>query len=62
MRGLMQPNLRCEVDYSEAAKELSNLWHKWHSNKSAGTRAFKLDVNDQDECCTALHIFSYAAK
>ena len=57
MRGLMQPNLICKVDYAEAAKELRNVWHKWHNNQAASTRDFILDVNDQDDWCNALHIF-----
>ena len=60
MRGLMQPNLRCKVDYSEAEKYLSNVWHKWHNNQAASTWAFILDVNDQDDCCVARRIFSCA--
>ena len=32
MRYLLDPNLRCEVDYTEAAKDCSNVLHQWTNN------------------------------
>lgn len=53
MRGLLVPNLRSEVDYTEASKDCSNILYKWTNNEVAGTRAFIPNVADRDECYTS---------
>ena len=62
MRGLMHPILRCKVEYSKSAKDLSNVWHKWNNNQAVGTRDFVPDVNDQYKLWSALRIFYCAAE
>ena len=60
MRKLLDTKIRDEIDFSEAAKDCSNIHCKWLYNESAGRRAFIPDVNDRDECYSALRIYSCA--
>ena len=57
MRGLLTLQLRDEVDYKEAKKDCRNITVMWLKNEAAGTRAFIPDVNDRDQCYTALKIY-----
>ena len=60
MKGLLVPKLRAEVDFTEALKDCSHIHYKWLNNEAAGTRAFIPDINDRDDCYSALRIYSCA--
>ena len=54
MRGLLDPKVKAEVDYEEAAKDVSNIFIQWSEGEAAGKRAFIPTMNDRDECYAAL--------
>ena len=58
MTKLLDSKLKEEVDFSEAAKDCSNIHCKWLNNEPAGQRAFIPDANDCDECYSVLRIYS----
>jgi hypothetical protein len=60
MRGLLDPKVKAEVDYEEAAKDASNVWLQWSQGHAAGKRAFIPTIEDRNECFAALKIFSHA--
>ena len=61
MRGLLDPKVKAEVDYEEAAKDASNVWLQWSQGEAAGKRAFIPTIENRRECFAALMIFSHAA-
>ena len=62
MRGLLHPSVKSEVDYEEAAKDISNVLFMWEMSAAAGKRAFIPDMQDCDLCYDAIKIFSLAAQ
>ena len=60
MRGLLNPKVKAEVDYEEAAKDASNVWLRWSQGEAAGKQAFIPTIEDHNECYAALMIFSHA--
>ena len=62
MRGLLHPSVKSEVDYEEAAKDISNVLFMWKMSAAAGKRAFIPDIEDRDLCYDAIKIFSLAAQ
>ncbi len=62
MRGLMHQRVKYEVDFSEAVKDLSNVYLWWLDNQPAGSRAFIPDLADREVCFDALKIYSCAVE
>ena len=62
MRGLLDPKLRSEVDFTEAAIDCSNVFTSWSNNVAGGLRAFIPDVNYRDKYYAALKIHACAVE
>ena len=56
MCGLLVHGVRAEVDFEEAAIEVTNIFNKWSKSEHAGTRAFIPHTKDRNECYVALRI------
>ena len=60
MRKLTDLQLREEIDYEEATRDISNILARWMNGHAAGTRVFIPDIEERDEIYAALKIFSCA--
>ena len=60
MRGLLHPKIKSEVDYKEAAKDVSNILSMLRMKTAAGKRAFIPDTEDCDLCYNAVKILCHA--
>lgn len=60
MRKLTNLQLKMEVDYSEATRDITTVLISWSNGDAAGTRAFIPEIEYQDDCNNALKIFACA--
>ena len=60
MQKLTNLQVKEEVDYVEANRDVSNILTRWMNGDAAGTRAFIPDLKHRDDCYAALKIFSCA--
>ena len=57
----MHQRIKCNVDFTEAVKDYSNIFMYWMEDQPTCTYAFIPNHKDQDVCVEALHMHSYAA-
>ncbi len=57
MRKLTNLQLRKEVDYAEATRDISTILTMWKSGDTAGTRAFIPNIEHHDDCYNAIKIY-----
>ena len=60
MRGLLDSNVRCEVDYVEARREFAHILFRWRKGTPVGAKAFIPTEADRNKCLNALNILDAA--